>query len=142
MKRSEISAGGVIFRLCGADLQVCLMRDGYGVWTFPKGHVEAGESHEQAALREVREEVGLQEAQIRMRLGCSRYPILSPDGEVIRKTVHWFLMQAAADAAVVPVAAENVQDAGWFAPQDALTMLGYRSLRPLLRRGLKAMTAG
>jgi len=52
---TEITAGGIVFN----GGKVLVLRNLKGVWVFPKGHVELGESHEQAALREVLEESGL-----------------------------------------------------------------------------------
>ena len=126
--------------LARPDLQLCLMLDHYGVWTFPKGKVEAGEGLEQAALREVREEVGLAQVRVIESLGASRYRFPLGD-DIFKKTVHWFLMQAAPEAEVVPVRSERVQDAGWFDAQQALAMLGYRNLRPVLRRALRKLAS-
>jgi 8-oxo-dGTP pyrophosphatase MutT (NUDIX family) len=54
------AAGGVVWRRRDGEVQVLLVhRPKYDDWTFPKGKLEPGESHEQAAVREVREETGL-----------------------------------------------------------------------------------
>lgn len=140
MLRSQTSAGGIIFRRRGVDIQLCLIRDDYGAWTFPKGRVETGETAEQAALREVREEVGLAQVRVAGEAGVSKYRFPRGD-DLYRKTVHWFLMEAPADAEVTPSRAEHVQDAGWFAPREAQSMIGYRNLRPLLRRALRCLRA-
>lgn len=59
MKR-EKSCGIVVFRIADRQYDIVLIRHRFGGhWTFPKGHVEAGESERQTALREVREETGL-----------------------------------------------------------------------------------
>lgn len=55
----EVSAGGLVLRRRESAYDVLLIgRGNPRIWTLPKGHVEARESHEQAALREVREETG------------------------------------------------------------------------------------
>ena len=57
--REEKSCGAIVFR-CPADkLEVLLLKHRNGHWDFPKGHVEPGESEQETALREVREESGL-----------------------------------------------------------------------------------
>jgi 8-oxo-dGTP diphosphatase len=54
------AAGGVVWRRRDGDVQVLLVhRPKYDDWTLPKGKLEEGETHEQAAMREVREETGL-----------------------------------------------------------------------------------
>ncbi|HSD48680.1 MAG TPA: NUDIX domain-containing protein, partial [Actinomycetota bacterium] len=62
--RREVSAGGVVYRRRRGRVQVALAtrrtRRGDLVWGLPKGAIEPGESAESAAVREVREETGLQ----------------------------------------------------------------------------------
>ncbi len=55
----EISAGGVVYRKAGDDLQVQMIQDRYGKITLPKGKMEPGETVEQTALREILEETGI-----------------------------------------------------------------------------------
>ena len=55
----EKSCGAVVFTRCNNEIQYLLIRNLTGVYGFPKGHVEQGETEEQTALREVFEEVGL-----------------------------------------------------------------------------------
>ena len=57
--RIEHSSGGVVARRVDGSVHLLLIRDPYGKWGLPKGHVENGESSFEAALREVREETGL-----------------------------------------------------------------------------------
>lgn len=60
MMKREKSCGVLVLRQQEEELYVVLLRHRFGGhWSFPKGHVEAGESERQTALREVREETGL-----------------------------------------------------------------------------------
>ena len=60
MMKREKSCGVLVLRQQEDELYVVLLRHRFGGhWSFPKGHVEAGESERQTALREVREETGL-----------------------------------------------------------------------------------
>lgn len=81
---TEVSAGGIVFR---PDGKVLLIKDAYGRWTLPKGHVEAGETREEAAVREIREETGIT-ARIDAYLATITYPLPSKPG--VRKDVHFF----------------------------------------------------
>lgn len=93
-KKSEaVSAGGIIIRQTDSDPELLLIRDKrYTAWVVPKGHVETGETLEQAALREIREEAGVTEATIIQKLGqFRRYVTRASEW----KTIHYFLMHAA-----------------------------------------------
>ncbi len=57
--RKEKSCGALVVRRGEDQPQILLIKHNGGHWAFPKGHVEAGETEEQTALREVREETGL-----------------------------------------------------------------------------------
>ncbi len=84
-----------------------LDRRGRLMWSLPKGHVEPGETREQAAIREVEEETGIT-GQILVPLGAIDFWFVA-DGRRIHKTVHHFLMErtggelSADDAEVVEV---------------------------------------
>jgi 8-oxo-dGTP pyrophosphatase MutT (NUDIX family) len=89
--RSEVSAGGVVYRREdeGVDLALAARRTRRGqlAWGLAKGAIEAGESDEQAAVREVLEETGL-EADVEADLGDIRYFYVWED-------VRWFPLRAA-----------------------------------------------
>jgi 8-oxo-dGTP pyrophosphatase MutT (NUDIX family) len=138
MALSQVSAGGILFRRREDETELCLIRDDYGYWTFPKGKLEPGETPEQAALREVREEVEVAQTSIVAALGTNKYHFRIGENTV-NKTVHWFLMEVAPGVECTPVRAERVQDAGWFPAETALSTVGYRNLRPVVRRALRIL---
>lgn len=80
-----LGAGGVLFNPAG---EVLLIRDRMGYWVFPKGHLDEGETPEQAALREVREETGI-EGEVLGVLPPTRYT----NHKGIEREIHWFLMR-------------------------------------------------
>jgi 8-oxo-dGTP pyrophosphatase MutT (NUDIX family) len=99
----EFSAGGLVYKRRGDDVSVVLAarrhaQTGRLVWTIPKGHLEEGESSEDAARREVREETGL-EATVEGKLGDVTYWYArrNDDGTTRRiwKRVRFFLMRHA-----------------------------------------------
>ena len=67
-------------------------RNKYEGWVLPKGTVEAGEEFKETALREVKEETGVQ-AQIIKYIGKSQYSFNTPQ-DTVEKEVHWYLMMA------------------------------------------------
>jgi 8-oxo-dGTP pyrophosphatase MutT (NUDIX family) len=130
--RLETSAGGVIYRRNGEGVpHFLLIRDAYGHWGLPKGHVEAGETFETAALREVREETGLHE----LRLG----PLLDTidwyfrDGNrLIHKYCHFYLIESP-DGEVAPQLDEGITECTWLPFPAALRRISYGNAREILR---------
>jgi 8-oxo-dGTP pyrophosphatase MutT (NUDIX family) len=94
--REEVSAGGVVFRpRVGGGFDVVLIRTHEGRWQLPKGWIENGEAAERTAVREVREEAGV-DAAIVVPLNRIEYSYTSMyDAEPVRvhKFVHFFLLR-------------------------------------------------
>lgn len=88
--RDEISAGGLVIR--GDEILMVKVRNLHGetVWTFPKGHLEKGETSEQAAVREVQEETGWR-CRVIQNFNEVKYRF-QHGGVLIHKTVAWFVM--------------------------------------------------
>jgi len=95
-RADETSAGGLVVRtefgIRSGALIGRLDRRGRLRWSLPKGHVEHGETKEQAAIREVEEETGIS-GRITARLGSVDYTF-TVDGRRIHKRVHHYLMVA------------------------------------------------
>lgn len=88
-----VSAGGVVYRRTAHLIEVVLVsRPQEQLWALPKGTPDAGETIEETALREVREETGLEIA-ILDPLGQVRYTFTSRNGVPVDKVVHHFLME-------------------------------------------------
>lgn len=92
MKR-EKSCGAIIFTRDGDLLKYVIIHQTNGIYCFPKGHVEDGETEEETALREIREEVGLDVTLIDGFRKPDEYKF-SVNGElVIQKEVVYFLAE-------------------------------------------------
>ncbi|WP_264777107.1 NUDIX hydrolase [Deinococcus aetherius] len=122
-------AGGVVLDALG---RVLLVRYRSGAWAFPKGHVEPGETLEQTAVREVREETGVA-ATLLSPLPETRYT--NDRGEA--RVIHWFVMRAAQGT---PTALEATFTEGeFFPPDEAAARLTYPEDRDLLRAALASV---
>ena len=127
--------------LPATPLELCLIRPaGRSVWTLPKGWVEPGETHEVAALREIREETGI-EGVIDADLGSIEYWFFSRDDQVrIHKVVHFFLVRfVAGDTSQHD---HEVAEAAWFDVERALDRMTYPNERQIVRKALTLRAAG
>jgi len=137
--RSEVSAGGVVYRRedDAVDLALAARRTRRGqlAWGLAKGAIEQGESDEQAAVREVREETGL-EAEVEADLGDIRYFYVW-EGVRVRKRVHFFLMRATGgDVADHDSEMEEVR---WFPLRTAIKRAAYKGEREVIERAAKRL---
>jgi len=99
MTRTERSAGMIVFRpdKGGRDQYSFLLLDYGQHWDFPKGHVDAGESDLAAAVRELREETGIDDAQIIDGFSHEiTYFFRGRGSQLVRKTVIFFLARTKA----------------------------------------------
>ena len=99
-------------------------RPRYDDWSFPKGKLDPGESWEQAALREVQEEIGL-----RCRLGAELPPV-TYDVDKGRKVVRYWLMERESGEFAPN---EEVDEVRWLSPAEAEELLTYDHDRALVR---------
>ena len=134
-KREVRAAGGVIVRpRDGGGIEVCVChRPRYDDWSLPKGKLDPGESWEQAALREVLEEVGL-----RCRLGREVDSVQYTDHQGRPKTVRYWMMEPV-DGAFTPN--EEVDEVRWLELSAAAALLTYEHDQELVA-GLAAGRPG
>lgn len=90
-------------------------------WTLPKGGVEWLEPIEEAAVREVKEETGLEEVEILHQIQPT-YHTFRRKRKWVLKTTHWFRMKASSDAELIPQAEENIEDAKWLSKDQWLEL--------------------
>ncbi|HJN85345.1 NUDIX domain-containing protein [Candidatus Uhrbacteria bacterium] len=95
--RHEISSGGIVYKVTKRGVHVAFVRDSVGKMTFPKGHVEHGESIEKTARREILEETGLRGLRLVRKLGKIKIEFEDryvKKGDTIKKDIHYFLFEA------------------------------------------------
>jgi 8-oxo-dGTP pyrophosphatase MutT (NUDIX family) len=138
--KREVSAGGVVYRDGDDGIEICLAarrtRRGDLVWGLPKGAVEPEETPEDAAVREVREESGL-DAEIEDDLGTIRYFYVW-EGVRIRKQVRFFLMRATGGD--IAEHDEEMEDVRWFGLRRAVKRAAYRGEREVLERASERLS--
>ena len=132
----EVSAGGLVIDTTG-KLGLLIGRrdqkDASGkriLWSLPKGHIEEGESPEQAALREVQEETGI-ESVIEKSLGVIDFWFMA-GGKRIHKTVHHYLFRESGGL-LAPQETE-VDEVAWFPLAEIVERLAYPDEKKLIAR--------
>jgi 8-oxo-dGTP pyrophosphatase MutT (NUDIX family) len=133
---TETSYGGVVVR--GDEVLVITPTGRRRITGLPKGGPERGETPEQTATREVREETGIN-ATVREPLGEVAY-WYRRGGRRVRKTVHFFLCDFVSGS--TDDHDHEVDDARWIPIADALTALSYPGERALIERLMGKSSAG
>ena len=100
------------------------------LWSLPKGHIEAGETPEQAAIREVAEETGIQ-SEISRELGIIDFWFMA-GGKRIHKTVHHYLFREV--GGVLAPQVSEVDDVGWFPLDEIISLLAYPDEKKLIAK--------
>ncbi len=132
------SAGAIILREVDGQLKIALAHHPREIkaWVLPKGHVEAGETIEQAALREIYEEAGLNNVQLLQHLGTILRESVKSNGDEVQKTIHFYLAYALNENQPSTPTDSKFIEVGWFSPQEALELLPYENEQDFLREHL------
>ena len=134
----EFSAGAIVFKREGdAILFLIIYSKRNRLWGFPKGHLEQGESAEQAALREIKEETGLGNLEfingfkedVRYETVSKRPPF---EGQKIEKYVTYFLCEVKNQDIIVD--GREITDYRFLAISEAEKLVKFRNLNKVLRR--------
>ncbi len=127
MREKKITAAGGYVMRAGVKERELLMIFRRGVWDLPKGKQDPGESTEECALREVREEIGISELTIVKPLASTMHEY-EREGFWCVKTTHWFHMLTP-EVVFTPEREEDIQRIAWIPWSEATRRVGYESLR-------------
>lgn len=134
--KTEISAGGIVVRLKPGRWEVLLLQDMNDTWTFPKGKIGIGEDIEDAARREIREEVGLRDIKMLSKLPVIRY--MYRRNGLIGKTVQYYIFQSIGNETLVSQTEEGIHDATWMPLDRAERIIGYpKTNKALLKKTVR-----
>jgi len=127
------AAGCVIFNATPDGLRILVIFDQYGQWTFPKGHLEAGETSAEAAIREVYEETGIQ-GELGALVQTIYYDVVKK-GRTLPKQVDFFVMHTT-QSTVTLQASEGISDYRWVDAATAHELLSYDQMKAVLMAAL------
>lgn len=137
----EISAGIIIYRNTSEGKKFLLLYHGGRYWNFPKGKLDVGEKSFRAALREVREETGLSERDLKFKEFFKAYDrfVFMRQKQKVFKTVMYYLAETNEEE--IKISKEH-NGYGWFLYRDALRMLLYPNLKNNLKRAYTVISRG
>ena len=142
--RREVSAGGLVYRRRhDGGLEFVLIRPkGADTWALPKGHIEKGESAEGAAVREVREETGLEVGHIEP-LGEVSYVFSwrdQPEASLVRifKRVRFFTMEFAGGDSNSHDG--EIEEVAWYGAEEACQRASYKDERGLIGKAISLLS--
>lgn len=125
------SAGGIVVRDFDGEKKVLVTQHSkHKGWDFPKGHIELGESAEQAAVREVEEETGVK-AEIIEKVGATEY-FYWENKEKILKTVVYFLMKYVGEGEATT--AFEVSDKAWLPIGEVEEKLTFKDTKEMWKK--------
>ena len=129
----HFSAGGVVYRATNGTVEFVLGgRDAPATWSLPKGTPDPGETIKQTALREVREETGL-EVTVESDLGLIEYWFRKP-GARVHKRVQFYLMSSSGGA--IDDHDPEFDHVAWFTSDDALKTMSFPSEVAVVNKAL------
>ena len=132
----EVSAGGLVIDFSGTKGLLIGRYDQKDasreriLWSLPKGHIEAGETPEEAAIREVAEETGIT-SEISRELGVIDFWFMA-GGKRIHKTVHHYLFKEV--SGVLTPQESEVDEARWFPLEEIVSLLAFPDEKKLIAR--------
>ncbi len=134
----EEKAGGVIISEKDGVPLVGLVHDVFGYWTLAKGGVEAGETPEAGAIREIKEKTGL-ESEIIKLLGRNEYVASHPEKGKLVKQVNYYLVRAPYKEMELH-SNGGLNDAKWFSLAELESINTYDDILPLLAQTVEYLT--
>ncbi len=136
--QEDLSAGGVVVRLVDGRWHALLIRDPFGKWGLPKGHLEGEETAREAALREVEEETGLEIRQVGPRLGTIEWTFWTKRNRMVHKRCAFFLMHSEGGEPR-PQKAEGISACSFVPLANADRRVSYGNTRPVVRRAARLL---
>jgi N utilization substance protein B len=134
----EKKAGAVVYAYNNGEVYFAFVHDIFGYWTLSKGGVEEGENEEQGAIREIKEEMGL-DIKIKELLGRNEYIANHPEKGKIKRQVAFFLAESEYTDIVLEKGTGGLDDARWFSLAEVPSLKMYDNMIPLLTKTIEIL---
>lgn len=137
----ETTSGGIVFRRNQkGELEILLIKDAKNRWTIPKGHVEPNEEPKDTAAREITEETGLKEMQVRDWLGKVHFRYRR-NHTLVLMTMHIYLVQGLGETDRLHPE-DWLSDIQWLPATQAVDSIAYEDIGKLMLLGMKKIREG
>jgi ADP-ribose pyrophosphatase YjhB (NUDIX family) len=144
--REEVSAGGLVFKKTSRGVFFAMLKDSYGKWTFPKGHVAKKESYEEGARREIFEEMHVKDLHLIRKLGTidiwfrDRFVF---KGRLIHKYIHYYLFEVKENVRLEKPkptpGGERIQAVAWVPASEVVKRSNYKDMKPIIRKAFEIL---
>ena len=136
-------AGGIVVRRYNNCVEFLLLKQirktGESQWVMPKGHIQHGETSEQAAVREVREESGVEELVVIACLGEQAFEYREESGIQHEKVVSWYLMETPYESHLSLNIEEGFVKSKWLQFAEARKQCSHEDFRAWVNRAAKTL---
>lgn len=136
----EKKAGAVVYSKHEDKIYFAFVHDVFGYWTLSKGGIEDIEDEKEGAMREIKEEMGL-DITIKELLGRNEYIATHPEKGKIRKQVVFFLAESEYKDIVLAQKSGGLDDAKWFPLEEIASLKMYDNMIPLLTKAIEILTS-
>ncbi len=134
----EKLGGAVVYARHGEEIYLGLVHDIFGHWTLSKGHFEPGETDQQAVIRVIKKEMGLDLISVGEELGSNEYIASDPEKGKIKKQVMYYLAEA--PYMEMPFQKSGgLDDARWFKLNEILDLNFYNDILPLVTKAVNGL---
>lgn len=125
------AAGGIVQN----EKKEILFINRLGKWDLPKGKIEAGEKEKESAVREVAEETGVKDLQLKKKIG-ETYHVYDAFGKHFLKVCHWYYMTCSSTQILIPQSVEDITEVKWVKTKDIKEPMEntYPSIKDILSR--------
>jgi len=134
----EKKAGAVVYSYNNGDIYFAFVHDVFGYWTLSKGSIEEGENEEEGAIREIKEEMGL-DIKIKEVLGRNEYIANHPEKGKIKRQVIFFLAESEYADIVLEKGTGGLDDARWFPLNEVPSLKMYENMIPILTKAIEIL---
>ncbi|MCX6757670.1 MAG: transcription antitermination factor NusB [Candidatus Nomurabacteria bacterium] len=134
----EKKGGALVYARKGKDLYFAFVHDVFGYWTLSKGGVEEGETDEDATIREIKIEIGL-DIKIKTKLGENEYVANHPEKGKILKKVTYFLAESDYRELILE-SSGGLDSARWFSLAEIPELKIYNDIVPLISKAVEIIS--